>query len=105
MAKRGRKRGLNPILVSQRTASVDKNILTQTDVLFLHKVRHKWDMATYQDLIPRKPIEVRKMVNKLKVGQALVLQDDMLLSFGGSMIRMWDTSEYLKLLTQAQVHQ
>ena len=36
---------------------------------------------------------------------ALVLQDDMLLSFGGSMIRMWDTSEHLKLLTQAQVHQ
>lgn len=76
IAKRGRKRGLNTIVVSQRTASVDKNVLTQSDILFLHKVRFDQDMKVYQSLIPRKRSHTHAMVGKLKVGQALVLMGE-----------------------------
>lgn len=79
IATEGRKRGLSLIMISQRSAQVNKNALTQADILFLHKVRHSIDMDVYKKLIPYKPGVVEEKVNKLKVGEALVLIEDKVL--------------------------
>ncbi len=50
IALRGRKRGLGMILMSQRSAKVEKDVLTQTSLLFLHKVVHPTDMRVYKDV-------------------------------------------------------
>lgn len=50
IALRGRKRGLGAILVSQRSAKVDKNVLTQAEIFFLHKVSHPADFGIYAEL-------------------------------------------------------
>lgn len=52
IAKRGRKRGIFPVWSSQRAADVDKNVLTQCQVFFLHCVTWPNDMATYGMLLP-----------------------------------------------------
>jgi len=49
---RGRKRGLSGIIVSQRSAKVAKDILSQAEILFLHKVVHPSDVGVYQKLVP-----------------------------------------------------
>src|SRR6266699_243928 len=51
IALRGRKRGLGILLISQRSAKVEKDVLTQTSLLFLHKVVHPIDLKIYKDLI------------------------------------------------------
>jgi len=42
-ALRGRKRGIGMIMISQRSARVNKDVLTQSEVYFLHKVVHPVD--------------------------------------------------------------
>jgi len=71
IALRGRKRGLGLILVSQRSAKVDKDVLTQAELLFLHKVVHPADLRVYKELLPLSSSEVYAIVPKLKVGEAL----------------------------------
>ena len=61
IALRGRKRGLGTILMSQRSAKVDKDVLTQASLLFLHRVVHPIDLKVYQDIIPLPGREVEKM--------------------------------------------
>ncbi len=73
IALRGRKRGLGLISISQRSARVDKDLLTQAAVLFLHQVVHPVDMKVYQDLIPLPPREVEEQVRQLARGQAIAL--------------------------------
>lgn len=70
---RGRKRGLGIILVSQRSAKVEKDILTQASILFLHKVVHPIDIKVYKDLIPLPSVEVEGMIRKLQQGEAIVI--------------------------------
>lgn len=50
IAKRGRKRGLWPIVVSQRPANVDKDFLTQSRLFLAHFVSYPNDVATYKTL-------------------------------------------------------
>lgn len=69
----GRKRGLGIISIGQRSARIDKNVLAQADILFLHRVRHPADMSVYYDLIPRERKKVQDMVARCKVGDAVVL--------------------------------
>lgn len=69
----GRKRGLGIISIGQRSARIDKNVLAQADILFLHRVRHPADMSVYYDLIPRERKKVQDMVARCKVGEAIVL--------------------------------
>lgn len=76
MASEGRKRGLSLVMVSLRSAGLDKAVLSQADLLFLHRVRHPVDMTVYVGLIPRPKRWVEEKVNKLKKGQALVLIGD-----------------------------
>lgn len=76
IAAEGRKRGLSLLMVSPRSAWVDKGMLSQADLLFLHRVRHPIDVSVYIDLIPRQKRWVEEQVNKLKPGQSLVLIGD-----------------------------
>jgi predicted transcriptional regulator len=73
IALRGRKRGLATVLISQRSPKVDKDVLTQAELLFLHRVVHPTDLRVYEDLIPLPPRQVDEMVGSLERGQAIVL--------------------------------
>ena len=76
IALRGRKRGLGIIAVSQRSAKVEKDVLTQASLLFLHRVIHPTDMTIYRDLIPLPGRDVDNLVRALRPGQAIVLRDN-----------------------------
>lgn len=71
-ALRGRKRGVGLIIVSQRSAKIDKDVLTQAGVMFLHKVMHPTDIKVYQDMIPQKAADVEQMISRLTIGEAIV---------------------------------
>ncbi|MEB3861124.1 MAG: DUF87 domain-containing protein [Desulfurococcales archaeon] len=71
IALRGRKRGLGLIMVSQRSAKVDKDVLSQAEYYVLHKVMHPADLRVYKELLPLNPREVEDVVPKLDVGEAL----------------------------------
>jgi uncharacterized protein len=73
IALRGRKRGLAMVLVSQRSPKVDKDLLTQAQLLFLHLVVHPVDLRVYEDLIPLPARQVDDMVSGLAPGHAVVL--------------------------------
>ena len=73
IALRGRKRGLGIILMSQRSAKVEKDVLTQVPLLFLHKVVHPIDLKVYKELIPLPGTQVEAMVSALQQGQAIVV--------------------------------
>ena len=75
IALRGRKRGLGLITISQRSAKVNKDILTQAEIVFLHRVVHPRDMAVYFDLLPLQKKEVENRVRGLETGQALVMHN------------------------------
>jgi hypothetical protein len=75
IALRGRKRGLGLITISQRSAKVEKDVLTQAAIVFLHKVVHPIDLKVYQDILPLPSKEVEGRVGQLTKGEALVLID------------------------------
>lgn len=79
IASEGRKRGLSLVLIGQRSTRIDKDTLTQADILFLHKVKHPVDVKVYQGLIPRAPRWVHERVDGLRQGEALVLFEDRVL--------------------------
>lgn len=72
IALRGRKRGLGIIILSQRSAKVEKDILTQAEILFLHKVVHPTDMKVYKEILPMQPKEVGSIISGLNVGQCIL---------------------------------
>jgi hypothetical protein len=71
IAKRGRKRGLGSIIISQRSQAVDKEVITQSKIMFLHNVTHPTDMKVYQQIVPLEPKEVKNMVDRLNTGQCI----------------------------------
>lgn len=73
IALRGRKRGLGLTLVSQRSAKVEKDLLTQAEMLLLHKVVHPADLRVYKDIIPWPGDVVEKQVMALTQGEAIFL--------------------------------
>ena len=73
IALRGRKRGLGIILMSQRSAKVEKDVLTQVPLLFLHKVVHPVDLKVYKELIPLPGTRVETMVGALQLGEAIIV--------------------------------
>lgn len=75
LALRGRKRGLGAVIISQRSAKVEKDVLTQAGMLFLHRVVHEADMKVYNDLLPWSKGEVRDKVNKLDTGDCIFLDE------------------------------
>lgn len=71
IALRGRKRGLGIIILSQRSAKVEKDVLTQAEILFLHKVVHPSDMKVYKEILPISPKEVSILISSLNVGDCV----------------------------------
>ena len=79
IALRGRKRGLGGIVVSQRSAKVDKDVLSQAGILFLHRVVHEVDMRVYSELLPWRKNEVKEIVNSLETGDCIYVNGDNIL--------------------------
>jgi len=79
IALRGRKRGLGGIIVSQRSAKVDKDVLSQAGMLFLHRVVHEVDMRVYSELLPWRKSEVKEIVNSLDTGDCIYMNGDRIL--------------------------
>ena len=73
IALRGRKRGLGVLVVSQRSAKVDKDVLTQAELLFLHKVVHPVDMRVYKEIIPWPADKTEAAISSLAVGECVVV--------------------------------
>ena len=66
IALRGRKRGLGAIIISQRSAKVEKDVLSQAGILFLHRVVHEADMRVYGELLPWRKSEVKEVITALR---------------------------------------
>ncbi len=79
IALRGRKRGLGGIVVSQRSAKVDKDVLSQAGMLFLHRVVHEVDMRVYSELLPWRKTEVKEIINSLDTGDCIYVNGDNIL--------------------------
>ena len=79
IALRGRKRGLGGIIVSQRSAKVDKDVLSQAGMLFLHRVVHEVDMRVYGELLPWRKSEVKEIVSSLDTGDCIYMNGDRIL--------------------------
>ena len=75
IALRGRKRGLGGVIISQRSAKVEKDVLTQAGMLFLHRVVHEADMKVYNDLLPWPKSEVREKIGLLDTGDCIFLNE------------------------------
>lgn len=73
-ALRGRKRGVGVILASQRSAKVEKDVLTQANILFLQNVIHPTDLNVYKDLVPLPAKEVEQQARELVPGEAFVVR-------------------------------
>ncbi len=73
-ALRGRKRGVGVILASQRSAKVEKDLLTQAGILFLHSVVHPTDVGVYKDLVPMAGKDVEQQARELVPGEAFVVR-------------------------------
>lgn len=76
LATEGRKRGLSIIMVSQRPARIDKNVLAQAGIKFLHRATLPNDLANYTANIPSaimSPSEVKAAVFAFEAGEALAL--------------------------------
>lgn len=72
----GRKRGLGVVLIGQRSSQIDKNVLTQCDLLFLHYASHPTDVKVYTDQMSMPLKQAKVAVQRLKVGHVLVAQGD-----------------------------
>jgi len=75
IALRGRKRGLDLMIISQRSAKLAKDVLTQSSLLFLHKVVHPTDMEVYKSLIPLVGTKVIALVSDLHKGQCVIVHE------------------------------
>ncbi len=74
IAKKGRKRGLGMLTMSQDTASIDDKFLRQTDIRILLRVSYDSDLKRYQTLMPalsNKTIE--QEVPKMPQGKGYVI--------------------------------
>ena len=76
VALRGRKRGLGAIIISQRSAKVDKDVLSQAGMLFLHRVVHEADMRVYGELLPWRKSEVKEIITALDTGDCVYINGE-----------------------------
>ncbi|MCD5415937.1 ATP-binding protein [Candidatus Bipolaricaulota bacterium] len=79
VALRGRKRGLGAIIISQRSAKVDKDVLSQAGMLFLHRVVHEVDMRVYSELLPWRKSETKEIITSLGIGDCVYINGDKIL--------------------------
>ncbi len=79
VALRGRKRGLGAIIISQRSAKVEKDVLSQAGILFLHRVVHEADMRVYGELLPWRKSEVKEVITALDTGDCVFINGETIL--------------------------
>ena len=79
VALRGRKRGLGAIIISQRSAKVEKDVLSQAGILFLHRVVHEADMRVYGELLPWRKSEVKEVITSLETGDCVFVNGETIL--------------------------
>jgi predicted nucleic acid-binding Zn-ribbon protein/adenylate kinase family enzyme len=72
VAKRGRKRGMGLCGLSQRPASVDKDFITQADLLVWHRLTWDNDLNVVSRVLGS---EYREPIQDLENGEAFVLSD------------------------------
>jgi hypothetical protein len=68
-AKRGRKRKIEAVFVTQRSQEADKAIITMAETGFLHKVSHPTNLAIYKVLIPDK--KLFDEIGTMKIGEII----------------------------------
>jgi KaiC/GvpD/RAD55 family RecA-like ATPase len=74
MVKRGRKRGLGIVVATQRPADIEKAVITQAGIRFMHRVVYSNELDLYADNIPGfPPQKIKEWVPKMTVGQAWVV--------------------------------
>ena len=94
IAKKGRKRGLGMLTMSQDTASIDDKFLRQTDIRVLLRVSYDSDLKRYQTLMPalsNKTIE--QEVPKMPQGKGYVIVNHVLALVQLLRRRTFDPSE------------
>ncbi|MFW5965503.1 MAG: ATP-binding protein [Halodesulfurarchaeum sp.] len=72
IAKRGRKRGLGLLGMSQRPASVDKNFITQCDWLVFHRLTWENDTRVVKSILGS---DYAEDVKELRTGSAFLMAD------------------------------
>ena len=72
IAKRGRKRGLGLVGMSQRPASVDKDFITQCDWLVWHRLTWENDTRVVKSILGS---DTAKEVQELDTGEAIMMTD------------------------------
>ena len=103
IAKKGRKRGLGMLTMSQDTASIDDKFLRQTDIRVLLRVSYDSDLKRYQTLMPalsNKTIE--QEVPKMPQGKGYVIVNHVPTLVQLLRRRTFDPSETPKLGTGSQ---
>lgn len=82
MSKRGRQLGLSMAYTTQRPAAIDKEFLTQSNVLIAHKVSFG-DVNIVAQAFSQPPRVINTMMAQLIAGQAMVSGDSDLVELGG----------------------
>lgn len=72
VAKRGRKRGLGMLGMSQRPSSVDKDFITQCDWMVWHRLTWQNDLDVVRKVLGSEKTEI---VEDLKTGEAFLMTD------------------------------
>ncbi len=82
MAKRGRQLMVSMVVASQRSASIQKDFLTQSNVLICHRVMLGNDAALVAEITTQPTKVINQTMRKMQRGQALVIADNDLLDAG-----------------------
>jgi hypothetical protein len=70
---RGRKRGLTPVIATQRPAQIRKEVIAGSEIYFLMKQMHPRDLEAYEDLIGKANLD-RRAVTSFQKGESLVFE-------------------------------
>lgn len=88
LAKIGRHKNLTTMVATQRAASVDKDFLTQANLLFAHRLTFGIDTAVLREQLPLAPKELNAMMRKLAIGEAVVMGDSEFIGFDDDYLRV-----------------
>jgi hypothetical protein len=75
ISTRGRKRGLGVIFSTQRLAKIDKDVVSQSRIRFLHKVMETVDKRTYSDMLGISLKKLTKTLNEMENGDVIFLNN------------------------------
>lgn len=70
---RGRKRGLTPVIATQRPAQIRKEVIGGSEIYFLMKQTQPRDLVAYEDLLSKENVS-RQMIASFEAGEGLVYE-------------------------------